>query len=86
MDSATIPERASLNIGATYPFSNQKRNCTAEAAVCLGITPELDPDRVYEIVIVGAGPAGLATAVYAASEGLSLLVLDQRAFGGQAGA
>jgi thioredoxin reductase (NADPH) len=58
----------------------------AEAAVCLGITPELDPDVVYDIAIVGAGPAGLATAVYAASEGLSVLVLDQRAFGGQAGA
>jgi thioredoxin reductase (NADPH) len=36
--------------------------------------------------VVGAGPAGLATAVYAASEGLSVLVADQRAFGGQAGA
>ncbi len=36
--------------------------------------------------MVGAGPAGLATAVYAASEGLSVVVLDQRSFGGQAGA
>ena len=47
------------------------------------------PDRsgtVYDVAIVGAGPAGLATAVYAASEGLSVLVLDSRAFGGQAGA
>jgi thioredoxin reductase (NADPH) len=52
----------------------------------LGITPELDPDRVYDVAVVGAGPAGLATAVYAASEGLSVLVADQRAFGGQAGA
>ena len=39
-----------------------------------------------DVVVVGAGPAGLATAVYAASEGLSVLVLDCRAFGGQAGA
>jgi thioredoxin reductase (NADPH) len=54
--------------------------------VCLGITPELDPRTVYDVAVVGAGPAGLATAVYAASEGLSVLVLDQRAFGGQAGA
>ncbi|WP_375460080.1 FAD-dependent oxidoreductase [uncultured Enterovirga sp.] len=63
-----------------------KRPSEAEAAVCLGITPELDPDKVYDVAVVGAGPAGLATAVYAASEGLSVLVLDQRAIGGQAGA
>ncbi|HLY54515.1 MAG TPA: FAD-dependent oxidoreductase, partial [Stellaceae bacterium] len=58
----------------------------AQAASCLGITPELDPERLYDVVVVGAGPAGLATSVYAASEGLSVLVLDQRAIGGQAGA
>ena len=63
-----------------------KRPSDVEAAACLGITPELDPDTVYDVAIVGAGPAGLATAVYAGSEGLSVLVLDQRAFGGQAGA
>ena len=63
-----------------------KRPTDAEAAVCLGITPDLDPQSVYDVAVVGAGPAGLATAVYAASEGLSVLVLDQRAFGGQAGA
>jgi thioredoxin reductase (NADPH) len=43
-------------------------------------------DYVYDVAVVGAGPAGLATAVYAASEGLSVVVLDSRAFGGQAGA
>ena len=63
-----------------------KRPTDAQAGVCLGITPELDPDKLYDAAIVGAGPAGLAAAVYAASEGLSVLVLDQRAFGGQAGA
>ena len=63
-----------------------KRPTDAEAGVYLGITPELDPERIYDVAIVGAGPAGLAAAVYAASEGLSVLVLDQRAFGGQAGA
>ena len=63
-----------------------KRPTEAEAAACLGITPELDPKKVYDVAVVGAGPAGLATAVYAASEGLSVLVLDQRAMGGQAGA
>jgi thioredoxin reductase (NADPH) len=63
-----------------------KRPTDAEAGICLGITPELDPETVYDVAVVGAGPAGLAAAVYAASEGLSVLVLDQRAIGGQAGA
>jgi thioredoxin reductase (NADPH) len=63
-----------------------KRPTEAEAASCLGITPELDAARLYDVAIVGAGPAGLATAVYGASEGLSVIVLDSRAFGGQAGA
>jgi thioredoxin reductase (NADPH) len=63
-----------------------KNPTDAAAGICLGITPALDPDTVYDVAVVGAGPAGLATAVYAASEGLSVLVLDQRSFGGQAGA
>ena len=57
-----------------------------ELARCLGLVRPIDPDRLYDVAIVGAGPAGLATAVYAASEGLSVVVLDCRAFGGQAGA
>ena len=57
-----------------------------ELARCLGLVGPIDPNRVYDVAVVGAGPAGLATAVYAASEGLSVLVLDCRAFGGQAGA
>jgi thioredoxin reductase (NADPH) len=63
-----------------------KRPTVAQAGLCLGITPDLDPNKIYDVAVVGAGPAGLATAVYAASEGLSVLVLDQRAIGGQAGA
>ncbi len=63
-----------------------KRPSEAEAGMCLGMTPVLDPRAVYDVAVVGAGPAGLAAAVYAASEGLSVIVLDQRAFGGQAGA
>ncbi len=57
-----------------------------ELARCIGLVGAIDPDKVYDVVIVGAGPAGLATAVYAGSEGLSALALDCRAFGGQAGA
>jgi len=63
-----------------------KRPSLAEIARCLGMTPELDPEKRYDVAIVGAGPAGLAAAVYAASEGLSVIVLDERAMGGQAGA
>ena len=58
----------------------------SQLARCLGLVGPLDPAKVYDVAIVGAGPAGLATAVYAASEGLSVLVLDCRSFGGQAGA
>jgi len=58
----------------------------AELARCIGMVGDLDPTHIYDVAVVGAGPAGLATAVYAASEGLSVLVLDTRAFGGQAGA
>lgn len=58
----------------------------AELARCIGLVGPIDPNRVYDVAVVGAGPAGLAAAVYAGSEGLSALVLDCRAFGGQAGA
>lgn len=57
-----------------------------EMARCIGLVGPIDPDRLFDVAVIGAGPSGLATAVYAASEGLSVLVLDCRAFGGQAGA
>jgi thioredoxin reductase (NADPH) len=57
-----------------------------DLARCIGLVRPIDPDRLFDVAIVGAGPAGLAAAVYAASEGLSVLVLDCRSFGGQAGA
>src|SRR5256714_7733281 len=57
-----------------------------ELARCIGLLRPIDAKKVYDVAIVGAGPAGLAAAVYAASEGLEVIVLDCRAFGGQAGA
>jgi thioredoxin reductase (NADPH) len=62
------------------------KNPTVESlARELGLSPALDANVVRDLVIVGAGPAGLATAVYAASEGLDVLVLETTAPGGQAG-
>ncbi len=57
-----------------------------ELARALGMIGGPAGNRIYDVAIVGCGPAGLATAVYAASEGLSVAVLDTRAYGGQAGA
>jgi len=77
---------------AQYPLvvcpsgSILRRPREEELAACLGLTSHLDPDRLHDVAIVGAGPAGLAAAVYAASEGLSVVVLDARSMGGQAGA
>ncbi len=58
---------------------------TSELADELGITIVLDSDHVHDVAVIGAGPAGLAAAVYAASEGLDTLVLEALAPGGQAG-
>src|SRR4051812_427387 len=69
------------------PNGELLRNPTEpDLARCIGLVGPIDPSRVYDVAIVGAGPAGLAAAVYAGSEGLSTLVLDRRFFGGQAGA
>lgn len=57
-----------------------------ELARCIGMVGTIDSSKLFDVAIVGAGPAGLAAAVYAASEGLCVLALDCRAFGGQAGA
>jgi thioredoxin reductase (NADPH) len=73
---------------AVCPDGSVLRNPTERAlADCIGmLDPARGADRVYDLAVAGAGPAGLAAAVYAASEGLSVLVVDARAFGGQAGA
>jgi thioredoxin reductase (NADPH) len=57
-----------------------------QLARCLGMIDSDQHSDLYDVVIVGAGPAGLATAVYAASEGLRVMVLDAKGYGGQAGA
>src|SRR6476646_210586 len=82
--SGVLPEELPLMVCPNGTIL--KRPTDAEAGAILGITPELDPERVYDVAIVGAGPAGLAAAVYAGSEGLSVIALATRAFGGQAGA
>jgi thioredoxin reductase (NADPH) len=97
LDTATDPgaqaiiERFHIDVSelpvVLCPNGEMLRNPTeAELARCLGLVSPLDPAREYDVAVVGAGPAGLSSAVYAASEGLSVLVLDRHAFGGQAGA
>ena len=72
---------------ALCPSGQLLRNPTEnQLARCVGLVGNLDPDRLYDVIVIGAGPSGLATAVYAASEGLSVLAVDCRSFGGQAGA
>ena len=56
-----------------------------EIAECLGFNEAIDQTHVRDLVIVGAGPSGLAAAVYGASEGLDVLVVEANAPGGQAG-
>jgi thioredoxin reductase (NADPH) len=62
-----------------------KNPSNEEVASCLGLNQHIDDDRIRDLIVVGAGPAGLAAGVYAASEGLDVLVLETVAPGGQAG-
>lgn len=57
----------------------------AETAACFGLNAGIDQGAVFDVIVIGAGPAGLAAAVYGASEGLSVLVVESNAPGGQAG-
>jgi thioredoxin reductase (NADPH) len=68
------------------PFNPPIRNpSNAELAACLGLAEEINPEEVYDVAVVGAGPSGLAAGVYAASEGLKTIILEAEAPGGQAG-
>jgi thioredoxin reductase (NADPH) len=62
-----------------------KNPSNEEVAACLGMNQHIDDDRLRDVIVVGAGPAGLAAGVYAASEGLDALVLETGTPGGQAG-
>ncbi len=62
------------------------RNPTnSEIAVCLGFNDAIEQEQLRDMVVVGAGPSGLAAAVFGASEGLDVLVIEANAPGGQAG-
>ena len=58
---------------------------TSRLADCLGLNDDIDKGLLHDLIIVGAGPAGLAAAVYAASEGIDALLIESNAPGGQAG-
>jgi thioredoxin reductase (NADPH) len=67
--------------GATF----MRNPTTQQLAECMGLNPELSGETIYDMIVVGAGPSGLAAAVYGASEGLKVLVIETNAPGGQAG-
>ena len=85
------PFRALISVAeglpaVVFPDGHVMQNPTLiDLADTLGLTMPLDPDEVWDVAIVGAGPAGLAAATYAASEGLRTIVIETLAPGGQAG-
>jgi thioredoxin reductase (NADPH) len=96
LDLETDPEADALLRQFNVPASEtpivlgsdgvMRRNpSNADFARCMGLQASLEADHVYDLVVVGAGPAGLAASVYAASEGLDVLTTDSLAAGGQAG-
>src|ERR1700732_1039783 len=80
------PDPSDLPLAVCPKGTILKNPNETELARALGMARIDERDRTYDVAVVGAGPPGLSTAVYAASEGLSVIVFDARAFGGQAGA
>jgi thioredoxin reductase (NADPH) len=79
-----IPVSATpIVLGSDGEWASNPSN--AEFARCMGLEAPLDANHVYDLVILGTGPAGLAASVYAASEGLDVLTTESLAAGGQAG-
>ena len=96
VDPATDAEAATLIKSSSAALGDLPWVVTADGSIlhnpteaalarAIGMSAPRAMKAVYDVAIVGAGPAGLATSVYAASEGLSVIAFDTRAFGGQAG-
>jgi thioredoxin reductase (NADPH) len=79
VDISNIPVVICRGESVLFNPSNQ------ELARCLGFNEAIETTHIYDVVVIGAGPSGLSTAVYSASEGLDVLVLEENAPGGQAG-
>jgi thioredoxin reductase (NADPH) len=80
------PSPADLPLVVTPDGTVLRNPSESQLARAIGMVRAVPKGRVCDVVVVGSGPAGLATAVYAASEGLAVAVCDTRSFGGQAGA
>lgn len=90
-DAATLVSRsgarpADLPLAVCPNGTVLKNPSEINLARSLGMAQTARPEQTFDVAVIGAGPGGLSTAVYAASEGLSVIVLDAQAFGGQAGA
>src|SRR3984885_756358 len=80
------PSPADLPLVVTPDGTVLRNPSESQLARAIGMVRAVPKGRICDVVVVGSGPAGLATAVYAASEGLAVAVCDTRSFGGQAGA
>jgi thioredoxin reductase (NADPH) len=79
------PELPVIQLAFTNPPKTLVNPDDLEIADAFGLMTPVSPEKVYDVVVIGAGPSGLAAAVYASSEGLSTMVVEQLAVGGQAG-